>query len=86
MWNPCPMCYENIKPFASKCPHCLSDLRSEGSDSGGGSGGSGIILTIFGIIFWIVLIIMLAGCSTVGGLVSGMGKDMSKAGEWISSK
>jgi len=30
--------------------------------------------------------IILTGCGTVGGAVSGAGKDLSRAGEWISSK
>ena len=33
---------------------------------------------------WFVVI--LAGCGTVGGAVSGAGTDLQKAGEWIKSK
>lgn len=29
---------------------------------------------------------VLAGCGTVGGLMSGAGDDMRKAGDWIKSK
>jgi predicted small secreted protein len=32
------------------------------------------------------VIAVLAGCSTVGGAVSGAGQDLSKAGEWIKDK
>ena len=29
---------------------------------------------------------LLAGCGTVGGAVAGAGKDLSRAGEWISNR
>lgn len=29
---------------------------------------------------------MLTACGTIGGAVSGAGKDLSRAGEWIQSK
>ena len=29
---------------------------------------------------------MLVGCGTTGGAVSGAGKDLSKAGEWIKNQ
>ena len=29
------------------------------------------------------LILATVGCSTLGGAVSGLGEDISKAGEWI---
>jgi predicted small secreted protein len=29
---------------------------------------------------------MLVGCGTVGGAISGAGKDLSRAGEWISNQ
>jgi predicted small secreted protein len=32
------------------------------------------------------LMFALTGCGTVGGAVSGAGKDLSRAGEWISNK
>ncbi len=34
----------------------------------------------------VLLVLALTGCGTVGGAMSGMGKDLSKAGEWISNK
>lgn len=34
----------------------------------------------------IVLTIMLTACGTVGGTVSGMGSDLTKAGEWIRNR
>lgn len=34
----------------------------------------------------LILVLFLSGCGTLGGAVSGMGKDLSKAGEWISNK
>ena len=34
----------------------------------------------------IAVSIILTGCGTIGGAVSGAGKDLSRAGEWISSK
>lgn len=33
-----------------------------------------------------LLVLALTGCGTVGGTMSGMGKDLLKAGEWISNK
>lgn len=32
------------------------------------------------------LVYMLSACGTIGGAVSGAGKDLSRAGEWIQSK
>lgn len=32
------------------------------------------------------VIVMLTGCGTVGGAVSGAGTDLSKAGEWIRNR
>jgi hypothetical protein len=29
---------------------------------------------------------VMVGCGTLGGAVSGAGKDLSKAGDWIQSK
>lgn len=34
----------------------------------------------------IAVSILLTGCGTVGGAVSGAGKDLSRAGEWISNR
>jgi predicted small secreted protein len=34
----------------------------------------------------VILVLLMAGCGTLGGAVSGAGKDLSKAGEWISNK
>jgi predicted small secreted protein len=34
----------------------------------------------------IFMALMLSACGTLGGAVSGMGEDLSKAGEWIKSK
>lgn len=34
----------------------------------------------------VILLLCLTGCGTMGGAMSGMGKDLSKAGEWISNK
>lgn len=33
-----------------------------------------------------VLVVMLTGCGTVGGAVSGAGNDLQRAGEWIKSR
>lgn len=33
-----------------------------------------------------VVVVVLAGCGTVGGAVSGAGTDLTKAGEWIRSR
>lgn len=33
-----------------------------------------------------MLCLVLTACGTVGGAVSGAGRDLSRAGEWISSK
>jgi predicted small secreted protein len=34
----------------------------------------------------ILLSMALAACGTVGGAVSGAGKDLTRAGEWIQSR
>ena len=34
----------------------------------------------------VVTALVLTACGTVGGAVSGAGKDLGKAGEWIQSK
>jgi predicted small secreted protein len=34
----------------------------------------------------IVAMAVLTGCGTAGGLVSGAGEDLKKAGEWIKNK
>lgn len=33
-----------------------------------------------------ILVLVLSGCGTIGGAVSGAGQDLSKAGEWIRSR
>lgn len=33
-----------------------------------------------------ILVLALTGCGTIGGAVSGAGRDLSRAGDWISSK
>lgn len=34
----------------------------------------------------LILLFCLTSCGTVGGLISGAGTDMQKAGEWIKKK
>lgn len=34
----------------------------------------------------ILVAIVLTACGTIGGAVSGAGKDLGKAGEWIQTK
>jgi len=34
----------------------------------------------------VLLLLTLTGCGTIGGTISGAGKDLSRAGEWIQSK
>lgn len=34
----------------------------------------------------ILLLLTLTGCGTLGGAISGAGKDLSRAGDWIQSK
>jgi predicted small secreted protein len=34
----------------------------------------------------IILVGMLTACGTVGGVVSGAGDDLKKAGEWVKSR
>jgi predicted small secreted protein len=34
----------------------------------------------------VLVALALAACGTVGGAVSGAGKDLSRAGEWIQSR
>jgi predicted small secreted protein len=33
-----------------------------------------------------LLAVVLTGCGTLGGTISGAGKDLSRAGDWIQSK
>lgn len=37
-------------------------------------------------IFVLLTVFTLTGCGTVGGAISGAGRDLSRAGEWIQSK
>jgi predicted small secreted protein len=34
----------------------------------------------------LLISLVLVGCGTVGGAVSGAGQDLSKAGEWIRNR
>ena len=34
----------------------------------------------------LMLVLTLTGCGTLGGAISGAGKDLSRAGDWIQSK
>ena len=34
----------------------------------------------------VLLMLTLTGCGTIGGTMSGAGRDLSRAGEWISNK
>lgn len=34
----------------------------------------------------VLLALTLTGCGTIGGTISGAGKDLSRAGDWIQSK
>lgn len=34
----------------------------------------------------LLLVMSLTACGTVGGLVSGAGSDLNRAGEWIKSR
>jgi predicted small secreted protein len=34
----------------------------------------------------VVMIMVVSGCGTVGGAVSGAGDDLKKAGEWVKSR
>ena len=36
--------------------------------------------------FVILSFVLLTGCGTLGGAVSGAGEDLKKAGDWIKSK
>lgn len=38
------------------------------------------------IVSIVLVSLALAACGTVGGAVSGAGKDLSRAGEWIQSR
>lgn len=40
-------------------------------------------MKLFGIV---VVALTLTACGTVGGAVSGAGKDLSRAGEWIQNR
>ena len=37
-------------------------------------------------VFVAVVCVALTACGTVGGTVSGMGSDLTKAGEWIRNR
>ena len=41
------------------------------------------VMKMFGIV---LLSLALTACGTIGGAVSGAGKDLSRAGEWIQSR
>ena len=34
----------------------------------------------------LMLMLTLTGCGTLGGAISGAGKDLSRAGDWVQSK
>lgn len=34
----------------------------------------------------LIMVYMMTACGTIGGAVSGAGKDLSRAGDWIQSK
>lgn len=34
----------------------------------------------------IVLVMVLTACGTVGGTMSGMGEDLTRAGNWVKSR
>jgi len=34
----------------------------------------------------LIMVYMITACGTIGGAVSGAGKDLSRAGDWIQSK
>lgn len=36
--------------------------------------------------FAVLLVGLLTGCNTLGGMLSGAGQDLTKAGEWVKSK
>lgn len=36
--------------------------------------------------YMLCMCVLITGCGTIGGAVSGAGKDLSRAGDWISSK
>jgi predicted small secreted protein len=38
------------------------------------------------IFFVLFVVTVLAGCGTVGGAVSGAGRDLGRVGDWIQSK
>jgi predicted small secreted protein len=38
------------------------------------------------LVISLVLSVVLTGCGTIGGAVSGAGQDLTKAGEWIRNK
>lgn len=33
-----------------------------------------------------LLCLVLAGCGTIGGMISGMGQDLQRAGDWMRKK
>jgi predicted small secreted protein len=33
-----------------------------------------------------LLVVALTGCGTLGGAISGAGRDLSRAGDWVQSK
>ena len=34
----------------------------------------------------LIMVYMITACGTIGGAVSGAGKDLSRAGDWIQTK
>ena len=54
MWNRCPKCCEDIKAFASVCPHCHSVIKED-------DGELGFFGYVFCIIAWVILFIVFFG-------------------------
>jgi hypothetical protein len=41
---------------------------------------------MYKLLISLVAVIALSGCGTAGGLISGAGTDLQRAGDWIKSK
>jgi predicted small secreted protein len=41
---------------------------------------------VLSVLVFGIIVLILTGCGTVGGAVSGAGSDLQRAGEWIKTR
>jgi predicted small secreted protein len=45
-----------------------------------------LVLSMISVLLLSVFVLLLPGCGTIGGAVSGAGTDLQKAGNWIKNR